>query len=312
MKRFLSIVVLFMATGFLMAAGAAPTLKVAALHPFLGEMATRIGGEHVEVVNLLKANGNLHAFEPTPDMIAQAAGSRFILASGKNLEPYLKGLGDSVSSPTQGTTEIIDMGANIPDVAAADGEQSEHEHADGTTCNHAHGPNDPHWWHTPANMKRAARAISTLFSQTDPTHAADYKKALTKWNKEMDALNSWARVELADIPDAHRLLVTGHSAMGHFCKEYGFTELPIQGISREDEGNPARLGKILQDLRNRQARAIFPEYGSSPKALHNIAQTLHIPLASPLVTDGLAPETPTFESMFKKNVSSIKQALLAH
>ena len=305
MKSFLSIVVLFLVTGILMESGAVPPLQVAALHPFLGEMAEKIGGEHVKVVNLLKANGNLHAFEPTPDVIAQAAGAKFILASGKNMEPYLSGLADSVSSP-RGKVVIIDMGAYIPDVPSADGE---HTHAEGVDDHHSHGSGDPHWWHTPSNIKRAARALCSLFSREDPDNAGAYKAALEQWNKELDTLDAWARVELADIPDTQRLLVTGHSAMGHFCKEYCFTELPIQGISREDEGNPARFGKILQELRNRHAKAIFPEYGSNPKSLINIAQSLNIPLAQPLITDGLSPETPTFEDMFRKNVSTIKQAL---
>ena len=44
----------------------APTLKIATLHPILGDMARAIGGSHVQVADLLRPNGNLHSFEPAP------------------------------------------------------------------------------------------------------------------------------------------------------------------------------------------------------------------------------------------------------
>ena len=42
----------------------APILKIAALHPVLGDMARSIGGSRVQVADLLRPNGNLHSFEP--------------------------------------------------------------------------------------------------------------------------------------------------------------------------------------------------------------------------------------------------------
>ena len=71
----------------------APVLKIAALHPVLGDMARAIGGSRVQVADLLRPNGNLHSFEPSPQDIAAAGRARLVLASGKNLEPYLPKIG---------------------------------------------------------------------------------------------------------------------------------------------------------------------------------------------------------------------------
>lgn len=54
----------------------APGLKIAALHPILGDMARAIGGSHVQVADLLRPNGNLHSFEPAPQDIAARPGRR--------------------------------------------------------------------------------------------------------------------------------------------------------------------------------------------------------------------------------------------
>lgn len=34
--------------------------------------------------------------------------------------------------------------------------------------------------------------------------------------------------------------------MNHFCREFGFRSISIQGISREDEGNSAQLASTLK------------------------------------------------------------------
>lgn len=281
----------------------APMLKIAALHPVLGDMARAIGGSRVQVADLLRPNGNLHSFEPAPQDIAAAGQARLVLASGKNLEPYLPKLKDALGDNAQ----ILDLGASVPDVPVAeDTADHGHEH-DGDCC--AHGPNDPHWWHTPANMKRAARTLAAMLTRLDPAHEQDYKAGLARWNRKMDQLSSWARKELADIPEKDRVLVTGHAAMNHFCREFGFRSISIQGISREDEGNSAQLASTLNKLRSAGVKALFPEYSSNPKSLTEIAKSLNIPVARPINTDGLAPEGHTFESMFRQNTGIIKEAL---
>ena len=190
----------------------APILKIAALHPVLGDMARSIGGSRVQVADLLRPNGNLHSFEPAPQDIAAAGQASLVLASGKNLEPYLPKLKDALG----GNVQILDLGASVPDVPVEeDTADHDHEH-DGDCC--AHGPNDPHWWHTPANMKRAARTLAAMLTRLDPAHEQDYKAGLARWNRKMDQLSSWARKELADIPEKDRVLVTGHAAMNHFCR----------------------------------------------------------------------------------------------
>ncbi len=141
-------------------------------------MARAIGGSHVQVADLLRPNGNLHSFEPAPQDIAAAGQARLVLASGKNLEPYLPKLKDALG----GRAQILDLGASIPDVpVAADTADHDHGH-DGDCC--AHGPNDPHWWHTPANMKRAARALAAALTRMDPASRItrpDWPGGTEKW-----------------------------------------------------------------------------------------------------------------------------------
>lgn len=267
-------------------AQAAP-LKIASLHPLLSEMARTLGGEQVEVVNLFPENGDLHAFTPTGRELAAAADARLLLACGKGVEPYLADLRDSVKA----TTQIIEVGAEVPDVRVP-----------GT--HHA----DPHWWNTPENMKRASRTLLKAMQQASPEQAELFAKGQARYAADMEQLNRTARLKLSRIPQNARCLVTGHAAMCHFCKAYHFTPIAIQGVARESQGDPATLAALLAELRSRNARCIFTDVNSTPRALQAIADQLGIPTA-PLVMDGIYPAAASYRELFLHNLNTICEHL---
>lgn len=288
---------------------ASAEVKIAALHPLLGDLAREIGGERVDVTDLLQPTGNLHTFEPTARDLATAAKASLVLASGKKLEPYLNSLRDSLSP----AVTLLDLGSVIPDepVPHVEGfceEKEEENHSAEEGHHHHHGAFDPHWWQTPSNMKRAARYLAAELARQDPNGKPHYKKRLKEWNSRMDRLDAEARVALADIPAKDRILVTAHASMCHFCAEYGFLPLPLLGISAEDEGNAAVMVGVLSHLRQSGARAVFSDVNASPKIIKAIADQLNVP-APALVADGLFPEARTFEAVFRHNLKTILRGL---
>lgn len=268
-------------------ADAAP-LRVASLHPLLSEMARAMGGEHVEVVDLFPANGELHGFNPTGRDLAAAAGARLLLACGKGVEPYLADLRDSLPA----ATTIVEAGKDIPEVQVP-----------GTRFR------DPHWWNTPDNMKRASRTVLAAMVQAAPQHEATFTAGQKAYASTMDRLSRTARQRLSRIPRDARYLVTGHAAMCHFCKAYNLTPVAIQGIAKESEGDTATLAALLADLRSKKTRCIFTEVNASPRMLQVIAEQLGIPTA-PLVMDGIYPAAQDYESMFLHNIETICKHLV--
>ncbi len=270
----------------LVAAQAAP-LKVASLHPLLSEMATSIGGKDVKVVNLFPENGELHAFAPGSGELSAAAGARLMLACGKGVEPYLADLRESLPSKTK----VLELGKGIPDVMVPGSDIP-----------------DPHWWNNPDNMKRASRALLSELAAIDPAHAERYAANQKKYAGKMDELMRIGKLKLSRIPQEHRVLVTGHAAMCHFCEAFHFTPIAIQGIARESEGDPARLASLLADLRQKQVRCIFTEANDSPRMLQTIAEQLGVP-ARKLVMDGIYPSMRQYELLFLYNVGIIAASL---
>lgn len=294
MKNALTLLAFFAAAGL-----ASAQLKVAALHPLLGDLARQVGGDKVQVIDLLKPGGDSHHFEPSGKDLAQLKGVALVLASGKHLESYLDKLRD-----TLGAVPVVEVGKTIPSIKIEAGSEL-------FMCcpAHAAGGIDPHWWHSADNMKRAARIIADALTTADPANADAYKAGAAATGAHMDQLKAWAQQQFSVIPKSDRKLVTGHVAFGYFCKEYGFKSIPVLGVSREDDASPKYLSEAIKTIRDNGVRAAFPEDQANPKVLAEIVRETGVTLGDPLIADGTAVKAHTFETMLKWNVTAIVKAL---
>lgn len=275
-------------------------LKVAALHPLIGDLAREVGGKNVEVTDLLRPGADSHHFEPTSKDLASIKGVNLVLASGKHLESYLDKLGDSLGA----NAKIVEVGKLIPSLKISAGSEV-------FMCcpEHVAGGIDPHWWHSADNMKRAARILADEFAAADPANADAYKANAAAAEKKFSELKSWAQKQIATIPRDQRKLVTAHSAFGYFCKEYGFKSLPLLGLGREDEVSAQYIVEAIKLIRENKIRAVFPEDQANPKVLTQITQETGAKIGKELVADGTSIHAHDFESMLKHNVGAIVEAL---
>ena len=278
--------------------------KVATLHPILADLAQQVGGANVEVVEILKPGADVHHFEPAPKDLAEMRGAKLLLASGKGLESFLDKLRDSLGAGVK----LVEVGAKIPSIPFVEhehpheGKAEEHE-------DHHHGSEDPHWWHSAENMKRAARIVADELSAVDPANAVAYAAGAKAASKRFGELKSWAQKEIAKIDRKSRQLVTAHAAFGYFCKEYGFEPLSVLSIGRSDDSSSKHIAETIEEIREHGIKAIFPEDQANPKVLAEIARSTGVRIGEPLIADGTAKNAHTFETMLAHNVRAIVAAL---
>lgn len=276
----------------LMAAG----LKVAVLHPLLGDIARRVGGDHVQVIDLIGPNGDPHHFEPKPDDLRASEGAAIYLVAGMGLEGYLPKLKAVVSNHAK----VIEVGATLPALEGTCGDEDHGSH------DHDHEV-DPHWWHSIDLFRRATSIVAEVLVAEDPDHAVSYQQNAEIYRKELDGLQRWAKREIAKISRENRHLATTHAAFNYFCKDFGFTAHPVQGLNREQMPDPKQLAALVADLKANHVMAIFPEKESNPKILKTLTQDTGIKLAKPLIADGVG--VSSYEEMVRHNISTIVEAL---
>jgi len=275
----------------------AAELKVATLHPLLGDLARKIGGEAVEVVNLIGPNADPHHFEPTPADLQRAEGAALFLAAGLGLEADLPAL----KSIARG--RILEVGASLP-VLYAEDHGHDHDHEDGELHEHAI---DPHWWHSIDRFRRATLIVAEAFATVSPGHADEFRKNAAAYRESLDALERWVRVRLAGIPREKRQLATAHAAFNYFCADFGFEPIPVAGLNREQTPDPAQLSRLIGELKARHVAAVFPEKESNPKLLQSITRDTGIRSGEPLIADGT--NVASYEAMVRHNVEAIVKAL---
>ena len=278
----------------------AGTVTVSALHPLMADLVREVGGERVEVFDLVGEGGDPHRFEPRPSDLRNLRSSALILAAGKNLESYLDRIRETMPD-----IPLVEVGHTLPSLnVGADAVYS-------CCAHHAHeGALDPHWWHGIENMRRAASVVADALTAVDEDGAETYRGNAARFADELVELKAWARRELARVPRNQRKLVTAHNAFGYFAVEFGFEVIPVAGLNQEQDNAPQDLARTIESVRESGVPVIFPELGMNPKTLESIARTTVTTLGTPLIADGNGSgDGATFKGMIRHNVAAITAAL---
>ena len=84
-----SLVVAFVLTLVAAASGTADRpIRVVATFSILGDMVSRIGGEHVAVTTLVGANGDTHVYRPTPAAARAVSQAHVLVVNGLDFEGW--------------------------------------------------------------------------------------------------------------------------------------------------------------------------------------------------------------------------------
>ncbi len=274
----------------------AAKLTVSSLNPILSDFIKQVGGDKVEVIEVMKPGMDVHSFQPKSTDLARMQQSKLIFAMGKNIEIYLDGLYQTLQ-PGQ---EIIEVGRTIPS-QKVDADQVY------TCCpKHSQGAIDPHWWHNVKNAERAAKTIGKALEAADSANKEYYRSNSSALQKKYRNLHNWVKSEVSKIPKKQRTLVTAHAAFAYFCREYGFEASYVQGLSRESEISAKQFAETVKELKRKQIRAIFPESLANPKMLKQIAAETNATIGAPLYADAISK---SYQHMIEHNVTSIVKAL---
>ena len=273
-------------------------LRVSSFSTILTEIAQQIGGDRVAVTSHVKPGVDPHEYEPKPADLRTVGEAQVILLSAKHMEGYVGKLKESTG--TKGA--LVEVGDGFASLKMKP--EKGHE-------GHAHASDeDPHWWHSIANMGKAAKVVRDAFITASPADAALFKDNAAKYQARLGALQKWAKAELAKLPRNQRKLVTSHDAFQYFAKDNGFEIYAIEGISSADQPSSKKVGDIIATIKALGVKAIFSESIKNPKVLKEITRETGAKLGGELYADGLGEgDAATYEGMYKHNVGTIVKAL---
>lgn len=268
------------------------------------DFACKIGGDCVDVTNMVPSGTEPHDWEPSTNDLKNLEKADVFIYNGADMEPWA----DDLLVSRSDTLRVVEASENV-ELRTTDGE---HEHAhEHEGADHHHGDFDPHVWLDPENAKIEMEAIRDALSASDPANAAVFQANYEKYAAELDSLDAEFREKLSSLPN--RTIVVAHEAFGYLCDAYGLTQVGIEGLSPDSEPDPGRMAEVIDFVRDHSISTIFFEELVSPKVAEAIASETgaQAKMLSPLegLSDEQAAAGADYFSVMHDNLAALMEAL---
>lgn len=271
-------------------------LKIVTTFYPMHEFSSKVAGDLADVSVLVPAGTEPHDWEPTPKDVAQIAEADLFVYNGAGFEGWVD---DVLKSVNNSKLKVVEATKGIK---LMEGTEDEH---------HEEHVLDPHVWIDPVLVQQEVQNIANALSEVDTAHAADYKKNADAYIAVLKDLDATFKNELAGTKNKE--FVTSHTAFAYLANRYGLTQVPIAGISPEQEPSAAEMKEIVEFAKERRVKTIFFETLASPKVAEAVAKEIGADTAVLNPLEGLTEEEKKkgldYIGVMKENVYALKKAL---
>lgn len=292
-------------TGTVSTPGAdAQSLTVAVAFYPIEEMVRGVGGDVVQIVDLTSPGASPHDLELTPQKVTDLEGADVVFYIGRgfqrSVEKAVKALPDTVVKID--LLDTVDLLPVTPQLAGTEGE------VDGEVLE---GNTDPHIWVDPANMIAMTKVIETTLAEAAPSETTEFSSNASEYVSKLTALDGEFSSQLQTCES--RTIVTSHRAFEYLAHRYDLLQIPIAGISPDEEPDPKSLEAVAAAAKADGVTTVFFEE-QVPK---DLSETVAREIGA--TTDALDPiETitqdrldagTTYISIQEANLASLVKAL---
>ncbi len=272
---------------------AADNSKLQVYTSFYGvyDLVSKIGGDKIQVYNIVPAGTEPHSWEPTSGDMLSLSGGDILFFNGAGMESWV----DKVQTALESE--------NLKYVMLSEG--TELIGSEDSTAT------DPHIWLNPLNAKKEAEIIKNALSDEDPLNADYYSENYEVFAEKADELDSAFKDMISKA--VNKTIVVAHEAYGYLCEAYGIEQLAVEGLSADSEPSPAKMAEISAFIKDNNIKYIFFEELLPTKAADVIAEETGAELLvlnpfEGLTEDDIASGADYFSVMYE-NLENIKKAV---
>jgi zinc/manganese transport system substrate-binding protein len=270
--------------------------RVLAAESFLADIAQNVAGDRLKIDLLVPPGVDPHEYQPTPQDLVRIAGSQVLIVNGVGYEWWLQKTLDSLG----GQRQVVVATDGLPPLKDPSGKET---------------AGDPHMWLDPTLVVRYVENIRAGLTRADPAGAEGYAANAAGYIHQLNLLDQWITERVATISPSHRQLVTNHDSLAYFANRYGFTVVGaiIPSVSTDASPTAQDLARLVEQIKQTGAPAIFLEVTANPKLARQIAAETGIPVVTDLYLESLsAPDgpAPSYLLMMRHNVDTIVSACM--
>ena len=295
-----SVAAIALAAGFQSNAMAAePALRAVASFSILGDLVRQVGGERVEVEVLVGPGSDAHVYSPKPAQARQVGQAQVVFSNGMGFDGWMARL-------------LKSAGFKGWHVVASEGVKPIKSAADHDGHGHGHAASDPHAWQDVGRVQTYVANIAKGLCAADAAGCDSYRRNAEAYGQQLKALDQEIRQAWAGIPAPQRLVISSHDAFGYYASAYGVRFLAPQGVSTDSEASAQGVARLIRQIRQEKARALFVESIADPRLIEQIARETGLKASSAgLHSDSLAPsgDASSYLGMMRHNTKALTAAV---
>ena len=283
------------------------------------DFATKVGGDKVEVTNMVPAGTEPHDWEPAATDVKNLEEADVFIYNGAGMEHWTEDVLDALDNKDLKVVEAS-KGLTLLEGKEEDEEETEDSSSDSDASDESTSDEDssdseitydPHVWLNPLNAKAEMENIKNAFVEADPDNKDYYEQNYETYAEKFDQLDKEYKDGLSDTKSKD--LITSHEAFGYLCQAYGLNQVGIEGLSPDSEPDASRMNEIIKFAKENNVKTIFFEELVSPKVSKTIADEIGAKTAvlNPLegLTDDEISAGEDYFSVMESNLKTIEDAL---
>jgi manganese/zinc/iron transport system substrate-binding protein len=275
-------------------------IRAVATTGMVADVVRNVGGERVQVTQLMGAGVDPHLYKPSERNVIALAEADVVFYSGLHLEAQM----GKVFEKMQGNIRAVAVTDAIDRAALSSPPAFE-------------GNYDPHVWFDVTLWIKTVEVVQKALSELDPSHADFYEQNANTYLAQLQDLDQYVRAQAARVPEEKRVLITAHDAFSYFGRSYGFQVRGLQGISTAAEAGAGDLQNLADFIVQRQIPAIFVESSVPLRTIEAVkaavqSRGFNVQIGGELFSDAMGtPGTPegAYIGMVKHNIDTIVKAL---
>nr|WP_183598679.1 zinc ABC transporter substrate-binding protein [Paenibacillus phyllosphaerae] len=273
-------------------------------------LAERIGGEQVNVVNLIASGVEPHDWSPKSQDLNVASKAQLLLYNGAGLEGWVDDFLEGLPADTQLKTKALSDGIELI-LGNPEEEHEEHEE-EGHEDEHDHaGEYDPHTWVSPKSILIMAANVKDALIEVDEANRDAFESNYEKLKAELEELDQSYTTTLAAT--TKKDIVTSHQSFGYLARDYGLHQVAIMGLTPDAEPKAQDLLEISKFVKENQVKYIFFEELVSDELANTLARETGAETLVLNPVEGLTKKQEqngdTYITLMQQNLQNLVKAL---
>lgn len=254
------------------------------------DIASKIGGDRVDIKNIVPKGTEAHDFEPKPKDMVDLNKADVFVYNGLGMEGWVD---STLKSINNDKLVVVEATKNTNLIKNKDSKEGE-----------GHGEFDPHVWLSLQDSNIMARNIMEAFIKVDGENKEYYQGRYKEFSEGNASLLKEYEEKFSKIEN--KGFVTSHAAFAYLCRDFKLQQSSVAGIFNDGEPTSQKLSDMVNFCKENNVKTIFMESDGSEKVAQTIAKEINGNVEKINTLESEGPYLETMRENLEKIYNSLK------